>query len=165
MLKIRLIALLVFSAACFTNSQAQQKTNALKISTGLEQPVGEFGDAYKSGFGIFFTDYYGVSKKGSIVFVVGTSSWKAKAADIRGNLSQIKVGFRQFLVSGLYLQADGGWGRYTGTWGGGNRFVYSGGAGYLLKTKGINGIDFNIRISQVPNRSWVGLGIGYQFKL
>lgn len=144
---------------------AQFKNNNLKISTGLESPIGEFGSAYKPGFGIFITDYYGVSEKGSLVFSVGTSSWKAKDADIRGNLSQIKAGYRQFFVSGLYLQADGGWGRYTGTWGGGSRFVYSGGVGYLVKTKGSNGIDLNVRFSKVPNRSWLGLAVGYQFKL
>lgn len=143
---------------------AQKKQNHLKIHGGVDMPVGYFGDNYNTGWGIFVTDYYGVSEKGSIFFSAGLSRWKAKNADITGGLSQLKFGYRHFMVSGLYLQADGGLAKYVGNWGDGSRFAYSGGLGYLIRIKGNSGVDLGIKISRVPTRTWVGYGIGYQFK-
>jgi hypothetical protein len=138
--------------------------NYLKLHSGVEIPVGFFGDAYKTGFGIHLTDYYRIANEGDLVISVGIGSWKAKNADIRGGLSQFRVGYRQFITNGLYLQADGGLAKYVGNWGRGSRFTFGGGPGYLIKLKERSGVDLHFRINRVPTRTWLIFGAGYQFK-
>jgi hypothetical protein len=154
-------ASLFFSLKCFS----QNKANFLKLHGGAEIPIGIFKEGYKTGWGLYATDYYGVSKEGSILISAGITGWKVQQAANNSGLFLTRLGYRHFIVHGLYVQGDGGLAVYTGYWGGPSRFTYGGGIGYLIKSKSGGGFDISARINKASYRSWLGFNIGYQFKL
>jgi hypothetical protein len=147
------------------DSYSQKRQNNLKFNGSLEIPVGYFGSPYKTGVGVHLTDYQEIGKGESILLSVGYSSWNAKNIDINAGLLQFSLGLRQFIAGSLYLQGDVGAMKYVSDWGHSTRIGFGGGIGYLVKTKNNNGVDFSVRINRIPGRTWVGLGVGYQFKL
>jgi hypothetical protein len=149
----------------FIPAFSQKKQNALKIAGNAALPIGTFGENFNAGWGIHLTYYYSVNEGGSVLASAGLDRWHAKNSDITGGLSQYKIGYRQFVSKGFYLNGDLGIANYLGIWGNGSKFTYSGGTGYLIKTKGNGGVDIHARISAVPTRSWISLGAGYQFGL
>ena len=156
--------LLLFSLSAFLNTSHAQ--NYIKIHAGAEIPTTFFAEAYKTGWGIYATDYYQIGKGGSIVFSTGVAAWNViEESNGKTGMVLTRFGYRQFLVADIYFQGDAGFGvgleNFTGT----TRFAYGFGPGYLFKNKRGGGIDINARFNRAFNRSWFGLGAGYQFKL
>jgi hypothetical protein len=147
-------------------ANAQKNLNYLKIHAGAEFTTGLFADGYSTGWGIYFTDYYGVGNTTNILLSTGLASWNAKGeSSIKAGASLTRLGIHQFISKGLYLQADGGIGVGFEDWSGTTRFSYGGGPGYLFKSKSGGGFDLSARVNRGFNRTWIGIGAGYQFKL
>ena len=144
---------------------SQKKQNALKLAGNVALPIGSFGDNYHVGLGGNLTYYYSVNESAHVLFSVSVDRWEAKNSTISGKLSQYRIGYRQFVSKGFYLNGEFGMANYLGVWGSGSKFTYSAGTGYLIRTKGNSGVDIHARISGVPTRSWISLGAGYQFGL
>jgi hypothetical protein len=155
---------LVFFAALLS-SDAQKNNNYLKIHGSAELTTGLFADGYNTGWGIYITDYYGVAENTNICLSTGIASWNASNAAVKAGLSLTRVGIQQFIAKGFYLQADAGIGIGIRDWSGTTRFTLGGGPGYLFKSKGGGGFDISARVNRGFNRTWIGLGAGYEFKL
>lgn len=151
---------------CFLNLNAQKNSNYIKIHAGAEITTGLFAEGYNSGWGVYITDYYGISDGGSIAFSTGVAVWKSSdASEVKAGMSLTRLGFRQFVAEGFYLQADAGIGIGLQSFSGATRFAFGGGPGYLFKSKKGGGLDISTRINRGFNRTWIGVGAGYQFKL
>jgi hypothetical protein len=151
----------------YSISYGQKHPNYLKIHAGTEIPVGFFDEGYKTGWGIHATDYFQVSKGGSIVLTTGFASWKAKIGQgIQANLLNVRFGYRFFAAGGLYFQVEPvGVGFYLDEHNSGAKYVYSAGMGYLFSNKSKSGFDISSKFNRVGDRSWVSINLGYQFKL
>jgi hypothetical protein len=158
--------LLIFGSFSLANANAQKGSNDLKIHAGAEMPIGDFSDAYNIGWGLHLTDYISLNDKGGFLVTTGFTSWKDKlGANIKAGLLLIRGGYRQFVSKGFYFQGEAGTAIILQDWGKGSRFSFGGGAGYLFKTKGKGAIDISVLFNRITYRTWIGLGIGYQFKL
>jgi hypothetical protein len=147
------------------NSFSQQGSNYLKVYASAEFTTGLFDEGYNTGWGIYATDFYGMGEKTSLSLSTGIASWNAKNADITAGMWLTRFGLRQFLVKGFYLNADGGIAVGIKDWSGSSQFAYGGGIGYLLRSKRGGGIDISARVNRSFERTWIGLGAGYEFKL
>jgi hypothetical protein len=164
----KIISLKFFFLILTISINAQKGINFLKIHGGAEIPVGFFNEGYKTGWGIFATDYYTVTpNKGSISISTGVTGWSAHDnPDFKSGLSITRVGYRGFITKGFYLQGDAGIAVYIGDWAPSpSKFTYSAGTGYLFANKNGTGFDISAKVNRIPLRTWVGLNIGYQFKL
>lgn len=144
---------------------AQKNKNYLKISTGAEITTGIFQEGFNTGFGIYLTDYFSVIEGGSILLSTGIASWKGNNHSGKAGLVLTRLGYRQFLGAGLYIQGDGGLGIGLENFSGRTRFSFGGGPGYLFKSKNGGGFDIATRVNRYGYRTWFGVAAGYQFKL
>ncbi len=144
---------------------AQENKNHLKISGGPEITTGIFKEGFNTGFGIYLTDYYSVIEGGSILLSAGIASWKGNNHSGEAGLVLTRLGYRQFVGAGFYIQGDGGFGIGLENFSGRTRFTYGGGPGYLLKNKNGGGFDIAARVNRYGYRTWFGVAAGYQFKL
>ncbi len=144
---------------------AQKHTNTLKVHGGPELTTGLFADGYKTGWGVYATDYVGLGDKTSLSLSTGVAFWNAKNASIKAGMSLTRLGLRQFVSNGLYFQGDAGLGIGLSDWSNDKEFVFGGGTGYLFKTKKGGGFDLSLRANRGFSRTWIGLGLGYEFKL
>jgi len=159
-------SLLVFVLLSVTTSSHGQKNgNFLKLHASAEFTTGLFNEGYNTGWGIYATDYFGLGDKTAISLSTGIASWNAKNAELKAGMSLSRVGLRQFLASGFYLQADAGIAVGLKDWSGSTKFAFSGGAGYLFRINGKGGVDISAKVSRSFDRTWIGLGAGYEFKL
>lgn len=152
---------LFFLANCF----AQRGENYIKLTSNAELTSGLFAEGYKSGWGIYASHYYGISKEGSFVISSGVAFWNESNGTGKAGMSLIRAGFRQFVYQGLYFQADAGIGLGLNNFSETTRFCFGGGTGYLFKNTKGNGVDISVRINRGFNRTWIGIGAGYQFGL
>lgn len=150
----------------FANISFSQKgKNYFKINTGAELTSGLFAEGYKSGWGIYASHYYSISKEGSFVISSGVAFWNESNGTGKAGMSLTRAGFRQFVYQGLYFQADAGIGLGLNNFSETTRFCFGGGTGYLFKNTKGNGVDISVRINRGFNRTWIGIGAGYQFGL
>ena len=162
---------LLFSFLLLFEANAQKGTNSLKIHVAGELPLGDFADAFKAGPGVHITDYITMaSEHGNntdFLLSAGYVTWHDKLeADITAGVLLLRGGLRQFVASGLYFQGDLGVAFLVQDWGKGSRFSYGIGTGYLIKAKsGKGGVDISVKLNRLSYRTWIGLGLGYQFKL
>jgi hypothetical protein len=147
------------------NAFAQKNTNNLKINAGAEMPIGLFSKGYNAGWGVYATDYFGIADQTSISLSSGIASWKVKDGAFKIGMSLTRLGLRQFISNGLYLQGDAGVSVGLQSWSGSSKFVFGGGPGYLIKSKKGGGIDLSARVNRSFNRTWIGAAAGYEFKL
>lgn len=159
---ITLVSILVFALSTINS---QNGTNHLKIHAGAELTTGLFADGYNTGWGIYATDYFSLSKDGSIVLSTGIGSWNQKTGSGKAGMSLTRIGYRQFFAKGFYFQGDAGIGLGLENFRGSTRFTFGGGPGYLLKIKNGDGFDISARVNRGFNRTWIGLGVGYQFRI
>ena len=163
----KILLVLIISLFSFSRINAQKGSNSIKIHAAAEIPVGFFATGYNAGWGLHVTDYIRTGNKGGdLLLSAGFASWKDKlGANIKAGLVLIRGGYRQFVSSGFYFQLEAGVAILVQDWGQGSRFSYGGGAGYLIKSKkGKGGIDISAKFNRITYRSWIGLGLGYQFE-
>lgn len=146
-------------------SFSQKNKNYFKINTGAELTSGLFAEGYKSGWGIYASHYYNIGKEGNFVISSGIAFWNESNGTSKAGMSLTRVGLRQFVYQGFYFQADAGIGLGLKNFSETTRFCFGGGAGYLFKNAKGNGVDISVRINRGFNRTWIGIGAGYQFRL
>ncbi|OSZ80716.1 hypothetical protein CAP36_05550 [Chitinophagaceae bacterium IBVUCB2] len=161
----KILCFLVFSTFGLSFAYAQKSKNHLKISGGAEITTGIFKQGFNTGFGIYISDYYSVIEGGSILLSTGIASWKGNNHSGKAGLVLTRLGFRQFVGAGFYLQGDGGFGIGLENFSGRTRFSYGGGPGYLFASKNGSGFDISARVNRYGYRTWFGVAAGYQFKL
>ena len=152
-----LVAIILFFA--FTIANAQEKKHVIKAHAAVELPIGHFADNYNTGWGLFVTDYYSVTKGGNLVFSLGYSHWKNPDYSTGDGLWQIRTGFQVFPAKAFYLQPDFGLAITRG----GAGFQYGFGPGYLFKLKEKGSIDVSLHINRLASNTWLSFGAGYQF--
>ena len=159
------IICLLFWGTQYVDSNAQKGSNYLKIHAAAEFTTGLFADGYNTGWGVYATDYIEVAKGGSFLLSIGIAGWKASNDPSKAGMFLTRIGYRQFVSSGLYMQGEGGLGFGQNNFSGSTKFVLSGGFGYLFKGKRGNGFDICAKVNRGFIRTWIDLGAGYQLKL
>src|SRR5215217_3780211 len=106
MKKILLFALVNTFFMIPNTSYSQKGSNHLKISAGAEVTTGIFKEGYKTGWGIYATDYLGLDNKSSILFSTGVAKWNGDNSDFTVGLFFLKTGLRLFAVDNLYFQGE-----------------------------------------------------------
>ena len=118
----------------------------LKVHAGAEIPTGLFGEEFATGWGIYVTDYFEMGKGGSVLISTGIAAWHIKEeSNFKAGLALTRIGLRQFITGGVYLQGDLGFGVGLENFSGNTRFAYGFGPGYLFKNKSGGGLDINAR--------------------
>jgi hypothetical protein len=162
---IKIFQILIVFLFFISTINAQKGDNFLKLSGGVELTTGHFADGYSTGWGIYATDYYNISKDASLLLSTGITSFKVKNGTGKAGMSLSRFGIRQFVSNGFYFQGDAGIGIGLNNFDGPARFTFGFGPGYLFKSKRGSGFDLSARLNRGFSRTWIGLGAGYQFKL
>lgn len=169
------VLLSVLFIAAFSVVKAQKGNNQIGVAAEVGIPTGDFGDAFKTGFGGSVKGLYGVGTAGQITFTTGYTGYKAKesTSDYKATWGIIPLlaGYRHNF-SGFYLEPQAGLGIYTakvtilGQSGSDNTsaFTWAVGAGYAM-----NGVDVGVRYQGASkdgdNISLIGIHVGYNFSL
>lgn len=139
---------------------------SLKVSGGMEMPIGIFKEGYKTGWGVYGAGYYALDESANLLMTVGTAGWGTQESNNNSGLIFLRPGYRQFIYNGIYFQGEAGVAIYTGFWGNSpTRFSYSVGSGYLFGTKERKGLDVLVKFNRASYRSWFSFNLGYQFSL
>src|SRR5215216_3257162 len=80
LLSMKKIILVFACIVSLSSVKAQQGTNQIGVAADLGLPMGDFGDAFKTGFGGQVRGLFGVGTAGQITFTTGYSSFKAKGS-------------------------------------------------------------------------------------
>jgi hypothetical protein len=156
---------------------AQRGNNQIGIALEVGVPMGDFGDAAKTGFGGLIRGAYGIGTAGHVTLTTGYLSFRSKA-DVEDALGADKVSYSIVPIlagyrhnfSGLYIEPQVGYGSYGAKVKGGlfdgsdseGAFTWGGGLGYEK-----NGIEIGARIQAASKdgstTSFIGFHIGYNF--
>lgn len=163
-------------AASFTGAHAQTGNNQVGIGAEIGLPTGDFGDAFKPGFGASLKGLYGVGTSGQATLTVGYSVFKEKeesGVNLSTSILPIMAGYRHNF-NGLYIEPQIGYASYgakvefmgeedSDSEG---AFTWAAGVGYTF-----NGLDISARYQSGKLKdadspfSLVGIRIGYNFSL
>ncbi|HKZ65003.1 MAG TPA: hypothetical protein VJ111_01540 [Chitinophagaceae bacterium] len=173
----------VFLAICIVaisaTGFAQKGNNQIGVGADLGIPIGDFGDAFKTGFGGYAKGLFGIGEAGQITFTTGYSAFKAKGSSseesVTANIIPLLAGYRHNF-SGFYAEPQIGYNifgaKYKGTISGSDSeggFAWAVGFGYV-----ISDVDFGVRYQGGKpsgggdgNSDWsfVGIHVGYNFSL
>jgi len=171
---------LLTAIACISLlSRAQKGNNQIGVAFEVGIPMGDFGDAVKTGFGGLIRGAYGVGSAGHITLTTGYSSFRSKseiedaigADKITYSIVPILAGYRHNF-SGFFIEPQIGYGIYGGKIKGGafetsssdGAFTYGGGLGYEK-----SGFEIGARIQAASKNSsttsFIGIHVGYNFSL
>jgi len=167
-----------FGLASFIGVNAQKGNNQIGVGADVAIPVGDFGDAFKTGYGGTVKGMYGVGTGGQITLTSGYTTFTAKdlpsEVDVKAGIIPILLGYRQNF-SGFYVEPQAGYGIYTSKvsgMGSGNdgsdsngAFTWAAGIGYVLK----QGLDLGARYQSGHKdgntTGLVGFNLRYNFSL
>lgn len=164
----------VLVVASFIGAQAQSGNNQVGIAFDAGIPTGNFGDAFKTGFGGYAKGLLGVGTAGQVTLTVGYTSYKEKNTtgfDMKATILPILAGYRQNF-SGFYVEPQLGYGSYgakatingTESSSSDGAFTWAAGIGYAK-----SGIDVGARYQSGEksgsSTSLIGLHLGYNFSL
>ena len=165
------IILAFVCVAALSTVKAQQGTNQIGIAAEVGLPMGDFGDAYKTGIGGSVKALFGIGTAGQITFTTGYSKFKGKEEDLLGDYSAsiipLLAGYRHNF-SGFYVEPQLGYGIYGSEFDGENdsegAFTYAVGIGFAK-----SGFDAGVRYQGASKdgstTSLVGIRVGYNFTL
>jgi len=172
MKKFFFIATLV--VASFIGANAQTGNNQIGIAFDAGIPTGDFGKAFKTGFGGYVKGLLGVGTAGQATLTVGYTSYKEKnntGFDMKSSILPILAGYRQNF-SGFYVEPQAGYGSYgskvtingTESSGSDGAFTWAVGLGFAK-----SGVDLGARYQSGTKSgssiSVIGLHLGYNFSL
>jgi len=159
----------VFAVASFIGANAQKGTNQIGVAFDLGIPTGDFGDAFKTGFGGQVRGLLGVGTAGQVSLTAGWSTYKEKeesGINLKENILPVLVGYRHNF-SGFYVEPQVGYGSYKTKFDGGDEstgaFTWAAGIGYAK-----SGIDVGARYESGQKDgsiSHIGIHLGYNFTL
>ena len=166
-------------ASVFALSAANAQTGKNQIGVGVEVglPMGDFGDAFKTGFGGSVKYLHGVGSAGQISLTTGYTTFSTKADlpdgySLKASIIPILAGYRHNF-SGAYVEPQLGYGIYGFKAKGGGEsesesegaFTWAIGAGYALQ----QGLDLGVRYQSASKdgstTSLIGFRVGYNFSL
>jgi len=167
--------LLLTVIALFTLlTHAQKGHNQIGVAFEVGLPMGDFGDAAKTGFGGLVKGMYGIGEAGQITFTTGYSSfkWKNLGSEESGNswIMPFLMGYRHNF-SGFYAEPELGYGlvgskyNVTGMSSSASAGAFAWGAGIGFAK---NGFDAGVRyqgLTKDGTVSVIGLHLGYNFTL
>jgi hypothetical protein len=125
--------ILLFLAVCHA-SKAQFKLPKVLVAAHLEyaSPTGtDFSNQYKYGFGGDVEAGVGLGKT-LLTGILDYKSFAPHSSYSRMNVTSVKVGLRQYLLAGLFLNLNGGGATIKQNGNTSTRFVAEGGAGFKL---------------------------------
>ncbi|MBD1394428.1 hypothetical protein [Mucilaginibacter glaciei] len=176
----KFFAILLTASALFvglqSNAQSIEKSK-LRFGIGIDGllPVGSLTNTTNFGLGITPRLQYGISDRFALTFTsgiyhffpkdvliqYGSQSYKARY-DL--DVIPVKVGFKAFVTSNIYVGAEGGIGFQVDNGGGDTKFLGSGGIGYASKKW-----DVGVRYENIPGNGYrngiIGLRLAYGFGL
>ena len=169
---------LLVLAAVFALGAAKAQTGKNQIGVGLEVglPMGDFGDAFKTGFGGSLKYLHGVGSAGQVTLTTGYTTFSAKDVpsgySAHASIIPILVGYRHNF-SGVYVEPQLGYGIYGSKVKGGGldesdsngAFTWAIGAGYAMA----EGLDLGVRYQSASKdggtTSLIGFHVAYNFSL
>jgi len=175
---MRKVFLVLASVFALGVANAQSGKNQFGIGLEIGLPMGDFGDAFKTGFGGTVKYLHGVGSAGQVSLTSGYQKFGAKdlpsETSASASIIPILLGYRHNF-SGLYLEPQLGYGIYGykydfgGTIGSGSdsegAFTWAIGAGYAME----QGLDLGVRYQSASKdgstTSFIGLRVGYNFSL
>jgi hypothetical protein len=173
---MRKLILVFASVIALSSVHAQTGKNQVGIAFEAGLPMGDFGDAFKTGFGGSIKYLHGVGSAGQVSLTSGYTTFSAKdlPADysVKASIIPILVGYRHNF-SGAYVEPQVGYGIYGSKVKGGGfdesssdgAFTWAIGLGYAME----QGLDIGARYQSASKdgstTSLVGLHIGYNFSL
>lgn len=153
-------------------SFAQTGNNSVGIRAEVGVPIGDFGDAYSTGFGGSVIGLFGIGTASQISVRSGYMKFKydVNNIDASSNLIPIMAGYRHNF-SGFYLQPEVGVGMLGFKLSGGesdheSKFAWAIGAGIAR-----GGFDGGVRYERISTDlndiqfSFIGIHVGYNFTL
>jgi len=167
-------------AAISVTSYAQKGTNQIGVGGDVGIPIGDFGDAFKTGFGGYAKGLFGIGEAGQITFTTGYSAFKAKNLgsdeSVTASIIPLLLGYRHNF-NGFYAEPQVGYNifgakaKYLGqsesdSQGG---FGYAIGIGYV-----VSNVDLGVRYQggkpggdnqDGSYWSFIGIHVGYNFTL
>ena len=173
MKKINMILLAVIVTA---SSFAQKGNNAIGAGADLSFPMGVFGNAFKTGMGVYAKGLFGVGKAGQITFTGGYSTFKEIGSGFgwSGKLSfvPLMIGYRHNF-NGFFVEPQFGFGNLT--------YKYTEDGDFWNETEGLvtwaasAGYVFNKHVelsgryqrsnNATSNGELFGIRLGYNFSL
>ncbi len=170
----------VFLAAAFVvagviGANAQKGNNQIGVGADLGFPTGDFGEAFKTGFGGYAKGLFGIGTAGQVTLTTGFQSFKAKGSTDDESASwriiPFLVGYRHNF-SGFYVEPALGYSsnslkiEFMGESESESEgmFTWSAGAGYV-----VSGFDIGVRYQSMSKDgdsfSLFGVRVGYNFSL
>ena len=170
--------MVVLAATLFSSvSFAQKGNNQIGAGGDLSFPVGDFGDHFKTGFGVYVKGMLGVGKAGQVTLTTGYSGFKERGSwtDYTStvNIIPLFLGYRHYFNS-LFVEPQLGYAMYgskyvspdDGSW------TESDGAlnvaaciGYIFDKQ----VEVSARYQTGGKDGWnvnvFGLRVGYNFSL
>jgi predicted porin len=153
----------------FIGANAQKGNNQVGVAFDLGIPTGDFGDAFKTGFGGQLRGLLGVGTAGQVSLTTGWSTFKEKESsgyNSKMNIIPVLLGYRHNF-NGLYVEPQAGYGSYAGKSDLGDNsegaFTWAVGLGYAK-----SGLDIGARYQSGQKDgsiSLVGIHLGYNFTL
>jgi Outer membrane protein beta-barrel domain len=170
---IVILVTLLFSMGSF----AQKGNNAIGVGGDMGFPVGDFGDNFKAGFGIYAKAMLGVGNAGQVTFTSGYSGFKEKGSFVdytsTVNIIPLFVGYRHYFNS-VFVEPQLGYAVY------GSKYLTPDDGSYTESDGAFNaaatigyvfdkGIELSARYQTGGKQGWnvnlFGLRLGYNFSL
>jgi hypothetical protein len=108
---LMILGIVLVSATGF----AQKGNNQIGVGADVSFPTGDFGEAFKTGFGGYAKGLYGIGTAGQITFTTGYSGMKAKGSTddfkITTSIIPLLAGYRHNF-NGFFAEPQIGYGIY-----------------------------------------------------
>jgi hypothetical protein len=168
----------ILGTASFMGANAQKGNNQIGIGPEVAIPMGDFGDAFKTGFGGSVKGMFGVGTAGQVTLTSGYTTFKAKGLEsgekFNTGIIPILLGYRHNF-SGFYVEPQAGYGVYTYKASGmgsgldgsnsSGAFTWAVGIGYAMK----EGVDIGARYQSGEkdgsSTGLIGFTVRYNFSL
>lgn len=173
---MRKVILALASVFAIGFAHAQTGKNQIGIAFEVGLPMGDFKDAFKTGFGGSLKYLHGLGTAGQVSLTSGYTTFNAKDVPsgytVRSSIIPILLGYRHNF-SGLYIEPQAGYGIYGSKVKGGGfdesnsdgAFTWAIGLGYAME----QGLDIGARYQSASKNnsttSLIGLHLGYNFSL
>jgi len=173
---MKIIVLYTLLLVTSITAAAQKGNNQIGIGGEIGFPTGAFSNAVKTGLGGGVKFLIGAGRSGQVTFTAGYTSFSVKGSgseySANYGILPIMIGYRQFIVDGLYSEPQLGYGSYSIKVKGGGQtastsrgaFTYAIGFGYV-----VDDVDIGIRYQDGKidgdSFSYVGIRLGYNFAL
>jgi hypothetical protein len=173
----RVFLVVLATVLFFATSFAQKGNNVIGGGADLGLPMGDFGDHFKTGFGIYGKGMFGVGKAGQVTFTAGYSSFKESGdwADFTTtlNIVPLLIGYRHNF-NGLFVEPQIGYsiigakinsaeeGIFTESDG---AFTCAASIGYVFNKQVEVSARYQTGGKQGVNLGLFGLRLGYNFSL